>query len=408
MKFLQFIILFIFSLQIGAQTSWSAPETAHKLKNPFPHQPEIVQQGKKIFQSLCSSCHGENGKGNPVMVKSLNPPPTDLTSNDVQKQPDGAIFWKISNGRGLMAAYQNMLSEKERWAVVHYIRELKSKINEKHISNTENDKQKTTLEKVNAFPFNQLINVKTTAIQQNKGFGFGIQHRFGATKFDEGFIQNFLGLDLAANVRFSFEFTLNDKLMLEIGRTRYGKFYDLGGKYLIFKQTADNSMPVSIALYENIAITTEKAPTYSSNATFDDGTAFTYKFAHRLYYDNQIIISRKFSQRLSGQITGQFVWRNLTPYQVPHKEKAYVFAVPLALRYKLGYKSAIDFEIIPNTHHRTMPISMAYEIASSGNHVFQITITNSERILSQNLLFNPTIRYPKDGFMIGFNLVRYF
>ena len=63
---------------------------------------------------------------------------------------------------------------------------------------------------------------------------------------------------------------------------------------------------------------------------------------------------------------------------------------------------------MPNTHHKTMPISLAYEIASSGNHVFQITLTNSDRILSQNLFFEPTLKYPTDGFMLGFNLIRYF
>jgi len=46
-------------------------------------------------------------------------------------------------------------------------------------------------------------------------------------------------------------------------------------------------------------------------------------------------------------------------------------------------------------------------VASSGNHVFQITITNSDRILSQNILTSPSLKH-KDGFMLGFNLIRYF
>ncbi len=392
----------IFNLK--AQNHWQAPDEAKQLQNPFSETVEAINKGQKVYKSLCASCHGDKGAGNPVMLKTLNPPPADLTSLAVQQQTDGEIFWKITEGRGVMASYKNMLSEEDRWAVVKYIRQL----GKTQTASDKKNKAATNSNKVESFAFSQLINAKTTFIRQAKGFGFGIQHRFGATKFDENMIKNFLGLDLASNIRFSFEIPVSKRLMFEIGRTRYGKFYDIGGKYLIIKQTKDEKYPVSVAFYENIAVTTENAPQYSDQATFDDGRPFEYKFYHRLYYDTQLIISRKFSDKLSAQITAELVWRNLTPYVMKPKEEAYVIAVPVSLRYKTGFTSAIDLEIMPNTHHRTMPISLAYEIASSGNHVFQITITNSDRILAQNLFFNPTLRYPKDGFMLGFNLARYF
>ncbi len=405
MKQTLLIFLLVFGFfYLQAQNHWQAPDEARQLKNPLSETTEIIEKGQKIFKSLCVSCHGENGAGNPVMLKTLNPPPANLTSAKVQQQTDGEIFWKITEGRGLMASYKNMLSDEDRWAVVKYIRQLGK-------NNLGPDRKNKVLKDVNeveSFSFSQLINAKTTFIRQTKGFGFGIQHRFGATKFDENMLKNFFGLDLASNIRFSFEIPINKRLMFEIGRTRYGKFYDIGGKYLIFKQTKDEKFPVSVAFYENIAITTENAPQYSGQATFDDGRLFEYKFYHRLYYDTQLIVSRKFSSKFSAQITGELIWRNLTPYVIKPEEKAYVIAVPISLRYKTGLTSAIDMEIMPNTHHRTIPVSLAYEIASSGNHVFQITITNSDRILSQNLFFNPTLRYPKDGFMLGFNLVRYF
>ncbi len=397
----------VFVANLTGQSVWQAPDSANHLKNPLSVDDVTIARGQKIYQSLCQSCHGADGTGDPVMIKSLNPPPADLTSIQVQQQTDGAIFWKISEGRGLMASYKSMISEEDRWAVVNYIRSLK-KESVKNKNEKNSNKANVNRQEVDAFGFSQLINAKTTYIRDGKGFGFSIQHRFGATKFDKGFVQNFMGLDLAANVRFSFEIPVSKRLMFEIGRTRFGKFYDLGGKYLFVKQTADGSIPLSIALYENVAITTENAPQYSNTATFENGYLFEYKFYHRLYYDTQIIVSRKFSDRFSAQIAGQLVWRNLTPYSIKPKEDSYVIAVPVSMRYKLGFKSAVDFEIMPNTQHRNFPISLGYEVASSGNHVFQITITNSDRILSQNLLFCPTIKYPEDGFMLGFNLIRYF
>ena len=50
--------------------------------------------------------------------------PADWTSDKVQKQTDGEIFWKLSNGRGAMPPWKS-LPEKERWELVSYIRSLK-------------------------------------------------------------------------------------------------------------------------------------------------------------------------------------------------------------------------------------------------------------------------------------------
>ncbi len=416
-----FAIIFLCFYTLGEAQTWKAPAEANQLINPLKKDKESITKGEKIFQSLCTACHGKTGRGDVPSMQNLHPKPADLTSEQVQNQSDGALFWKISEGRGLMASYKNMLSEEERWALVNFIRtlakpeetiekteeDLAQNINNNAVSSTKKELI-TSGQTVEAFPFTVLINAKTTHIMNPKGFGLNIQHRFGATKFDEGLITNFLGLDLAANMRFAFEIPYNERLMFEIGRTRYGKFYDAGFKYLILKQTADDKIPVSVAVYENIAVTTEKKPQYSDQATFENGTPFEYKFHHRLSYDNQLIIARKFSERLSGQITFQLVWRNLMPYSEKNRLKNTVIAVPLALRYRMGIMQAVSVEIMPNNQPKNFPVSFAYEVASSGNHVFQITITNSARLLSQNLYTVPTADYSRDGLMLGFNLIRYF
>jgi len=409
---LLFLLILATTSPIIAQTAWQAPDTASALQNPLKTDAESLAKGEKIYQSLCASCHGKTGKGDVPAMQSLQPKPTNFTTEIFQKQTDGEIFWKMSEGRGMMASYKNMLSDQERWAVVNYLRSFKPTENTNAAlpdtanpqARTENKKQASTID---AFPFTQLINGKTTHIMSPKGFGFSIQHRFGATKLDKSFVTNFMGLDLAANIRFSFEIPVTERLQFEIGRTRYGKFYDINAKYALLRQTSDGKMPVSIVLFEDIAVSTEKDIPYSDTATFADGSAFEYKFIHRLYYDTQLLISRRFSSAFSAQIGLEALWRNLTPYSVKPKEKAYVIAVPLSFRLKTGMRSAVSLEVMPNTHHKTMPMALAYEVASSGNHVFQITLTNSDRVLAQNLFFNPTLK-PKDGFMLGFNLTRYF
>jgi mono/diheme cytochrome c family protein len=42
----------------------------------------------------------------------------------VKKQTDGALYWKISNGRGNMPPYKEALSDEQRWQLVVYLREL--------------------------------------------------------------------------------------------------------------------------------------------------------------------------------------------------------------------------------------------------------------------------------------------
>jgi mono/diheme cytochrome c family protein len=42
----------------------------------------------------------------------------------VQEETDGALYWKISSGRGAMPPWRHLL-ESDRWAVVHYLRSLK-------------------------------------------------------------------------------------------------------------------------------------------------------------------------------------------------------------------------------------------------------------------------------------------
>ncbi len=106
---------------------WKAPQSANELKNPFKNLKESAVDGKNLFNQYCVTCHGDEGQGNGPTGASLNPKPADLQSKQVQGQSDGAIFWKITNGRGMMMAWKFSLSDKQRWYLVNYIRELAKK-----------------------------------------------------------------------------------------------------------------------------------------------------------------------------------------------------------------------------------------------------------------------------------------
>jgi mono/diheme cytochrome c family protein len=109
-----------------AQAPWEAPAAEKAKKNPSPSDPKTAEQGKKVAQINCASCHGAMGKGDGAAAAALSPKPADWTSKKVQAESDGEIFWKISTGRGAMPSWKH-LPESERWALVRYIRSLGGK-----------------------------------------------------------------------------------------------------------------------------------------------------------------------------------------------------------------------------------------------------------------------------------------
>lgn len=111
---------------------WVAPKEADDLVNPFSNNPKAHVEGKNIYESQCWVCHGKSGIGDGPASKGLKPPPANHTSEKVQKQSDGAIFWKMSKGRGQMASYEKILTTHQRWQLVLYIRELGKQKTELH------------------------------------------------------------------------------------------------------------------------------------------------------------------------------------------------------------------------------------------------------------------------------------
>jgi len=108
---------------VSAQGPWVAPADAKAMKNPV----KGVGNAKKTVETNCVSCHGPGGKGDGPAAAALPPPkPANWTSEAVQKESDGEIFWKLSNGRGAMPPWKH-LPENERWELVNYIRTLKGK-----------------------------------------------------------------------------------------------------------------------------------------------------------------------------------------------------------------------------------------------------------------------------------------
>ncbi len=103
-------------------TDWKAPQEANNIENPLKGNTTVITEGKVLYNNMCGICHGTKGKGDGMAGMSLKPRPTNFTKAAVQSQSDGAIYWKITEGRAPMATYKASLTEEQRWQLVNYIR----------------------------------------------------------------------------------------------------------------------------------------------------------------------------------------------------------------------------------------------------------------------------------------------
>ena len=249
----------------------------------------------------------------------------------------------------------------------------------------------------NVFKGTRVINSQSTEMIGKQNLDFRICHRFG--EVNQGAYQLW-GLDQAFQ-RMSFTYGITDLLNVEIGRSNVGKIYDGSIKWKIMRQAkGDKKRPLSIALYSNMAIQTEK----NSNSQIDP-----YYYTHRLYYSHQLLLSKKLNKNFSFQIMPTLVHRNLIDSQ---KFKNDVFSIGFGGRNKLTRKTALTYEyfyVFPNQiksiYHNSLSVGFDIE---TGGHVFQLHFTNSRFMNEKGFIAENTGNWLKGGVHFGFNISRVF
>jgi len=100
------------------------------LSNPLPFSKQVIEKGKTSYDTYCSPCHGNFGKGDTRLRDQFPKPPT-LHSDKVRNWTDGNIYHVITNGQNIMPSYDKQISRDDRWAIVYYIRVLQRSQNAK-------------------------------------------------------------------------------------------------------------------------------------------------------------------------------------------------------------------------------------------------------------------------------------
>ena len=146
-KMARLAVLVLFPLLVGWQTYTSlAPSdfppgenrTIHPappgefvgLANPYSKNNQTIQEGKGIYASNCSPCHGENFDGKGLAAVGFNPPPANFSDpGTIAQLQESYLFWRIKKGgvglpiegmpwKSAMPRWEHELSDEQIWKVI--------------------------------------------------------------------------------------------------------------------------------------------------------------------------------------------------------------------------------------------------------------------------------------------------
>ncbi len=266
------------------------------------------------------------------------------------------------------------------------------------------------------FPFasGYLIDNQTTLIPVPGTLEFVMQHKFGSV---ENGMSDFLGIySPGANVRLGLNYVPVNNLLLGLGLSKEKMHTDLNAKWTIVEQTRANTIPVAVTLYGVLAIDGRDMNTLGSGKAWHSGegtSEFDFTFADRWSYFSQLIIGRKFTERLTLQAGASFTHYNLVDPEFDHDK----IGVHFNGRYNFSPQSSFIFnydlplKIQQISEQREVPehhqpnLSFGIEVATS-THAFQIYVGNSRGILPQEIMMWNSNEIDFNNMAFGFVITR--
>lgn len=244
-----------------------------------------------------------------------------------------------------------------------------------------------------------ILDAQTTYIHPEKTLNYAIQHKFGTIEKGK---TDIWGIYSSANVRLAVDYVVYKNVQVGYGLTRTDMVHDFNVKYTILEQTRKNTIPVALSFYGNLGISGKP----------DDAFGENYEFTNRMSYFGQLLVSRKFSDKISLQVGASFSHFNHADTSkfnfdrigihasgrvklTPTGSFVFVYDQPLNA---LQLDNRVDDEVNPN-------ISIGWDI-STVTHSFQIYMGYSNEILPQYYMLREQKPFEFQQFNIGFVITR--
>lgn len=255
------------------------------------------------------------------------------------------------------------------------------------------------------FEGTRVLNNHSAEMLYKRNLEFIIAHKFGDIAGSNGGVKNFFGFDNAADIRFAFEYGATTNFDIGVGRNKgvnqQTEVLDGYAKYR-FMQQEDGGKPLSITFVSSVALPYRKASSDSSS------TAFYQSFLERFIFTNQLLVSRKMSDRLSLQMNVGYHHRNLVAY---NDVNGMIFTGGV-----IRYRVTQSFGLLTEYNHvwnrvsglgQKNPLSFGIELLTGG-HNFTLILSNARSINENLFLSNTTSDWLKGQWRFGFSINRRF
>jgi hypothetical protein len=261
-----------------------------------------------------------------------------------------------------------------------------------------------------AFKTNRIINLQTAEVIKKKMLDIKIAHRFnslGTSSNGTSSVHNLWGFDESSDIRISFDYGLTDSWNVGFARSKYMENWELNTKWKFSSQRRDNSMPFTASFFCVAAYSSKQNIYY----IFDNPSKST-ELKRRFAFASQLIISRKFSDRFSFELSPIYIHRNF----VNINDKNEAFALGAGGRLRITKRMSFiadyvynfgDYRKINNKNGFYNPLGLGLEF-ETGGHVFSLMFSNATAITETQFITNTVDTWTKSGMRFCFTISRGF
>ena len=265
------------------------------------------------------------------------------------------------------------------------------------------------------FKDTRVVNVHSVETLPKGKLDVRISHRFGDLFGDNGGWPTFYGLEVAEDVAIGAEYGFTDNFNVGLYRAKgagatpagqAGLRQNLNGvfKLRVLHQEQEGN-PLSITL---VGTATMSAATKIEGN--NDLIRSFPKFAHRMAFNGNIILARKFGDAFSLQVIPGVTHRNLVPFEGENT----ILSIGGAARYQVSRVLALVADAtmpfsntINSDNGYSMPVGVGLEW-DTGGHVFQLNFTNATGLFETDYIPYTTTSWGEGEFRIGFTISRWF
>jgi hypothetical protein len=244
-----------------------------------------------------------------------------------------------------------------------------------------------------AFKAMKIGNLQSTKVAAGGDMYMYVSHRFGTLQ--DG-VSTFFGLD-NANTKIQLLYGIVDGFQVSLSRESLRKTYAGSAKIKIKGQS--DKFPLVISAYTTINYNSAVSSTQYPNISSID----------RLSYSTQLLIARRFSDKLSFELAPTHVRQNIVFETGQHHD---IIALGAGGRFKLNKRISINadyiynFNRVENTIYKN-PLTIGMDI-ETGGHVFQLLFSNAQSTNEPSFISNGEGDWTKGDVFFGFNIVRVF